>query len=117
MQRFIEQPVSNNLSKSILGKVEALIEKDQKNASKLQILEELNREAMEIAEEPHCRLKEVRLNLTTPLTSEAEASEPENYSEARLKTISRANITSDVPVTLPQEVVVPTCNSSHSKLR
>ena len=30
-------------------------------------------------EEQHCRLEEVRLNLTTPLTSEVEVSEPENY--------------------------------------
>ena len=47
---MIEQQGSSNLLKSILEQVEALIEKEQQNASKLQILEELNREAMEIAE-------------------------------------------------------------------
>ena len=58
---------------------------EQQNASKLQILEEINREATEIAEEQHHRLEEVRINLTTPLTSDAKASEPENYGGARPK--------------------------------
>ena len=66
--------------------MEALKEKEQQNASKLKVLEELNREAMEIAEEQHLRLKEARLNLTIPLTSDTEASEPETYSWARPKT-------------------------------
>ena len=35
---------SSNLPKSILGQVEALIEKRKQNASKLQVLEELNRD-------------------------------------------------------------------------
>ena len=90
-QRLTEQQGSSNLPKSILGHMNALIENEQQNASKLQILEEINREATEIAEEQHHRLKEVSLNLTTPLTSEAEASEPENYGRARPKTTSRAS--------------------------
>ena len=59
---LIEQQGSSNLPAPILGQVEALIEKEQQNASKLQILEEINREATEIAEEQHCRLEEVKLN-------------------------------------------------------
>ena len=70
--------------------MEALIEKEQQNASKLKVLEELNWEATEIAKEQYHRLEEARLNLT-PLTSEVEASEPEKYGEARPKTTSRAN--------------------------
>ena len=41
---------------------------------------------MEIAVEQHHRLEEARMNLTTPLTSEVEASEPENYSGTRPNT-------------------------------
>ena len=80
--------------------MEALIEKEKQNASKLQVPEELNRGATETADEQHCRLKEVRFNLTTPLTSEA--SEPENYGEARPKTTSRAKLMPGTPNTLPQ---------------
>ena len=109
-QSLIEQG-SSNLLKSTLGKVEALTEKEQQNASKLQVLEELNREAMENAEEQHHRLEEARLNLTTPLTSEAEASEPENYGGSRPKTTSRVILTSVVPGMLPQEGVVHKCES------
>ena len=50
------------------------MEKEQQNASKLKVLEELNRLTTEIAKEQHCRLKEARLNLTTSLKFEAEAS-------------------------------------------
>ena len=71
VQRLIEQ-CSCGLPKSILGKVEELIEREKQNTSKLQVLEELQREATEIAEEQHYRPEEARLNLTTPLTSEAE---------------------------------------------
>ena len=98
-QCLMEQQGSSYLSTSILRQVEALIEKEQQNASKLQILEEINREATEITEEQHCRLEKMRLNLTTPLTSE-----PENYGEARPNTKSRANLTSVAPSVLPQEV-------------
>ena len=73
-QHLIEQQGSSNLPTSILGQVEVLIEKEQQNASKPQILEEINSKATEIMEEQHCRLKVVRLNLTTPLISEVEAS-------------------------------------------
>ena len=69
----------------MLGQVEALIQKEQQNASKLQILEEINRKATEIVEDQHHRLEEARLNLTTPLTSKVEASEPQNYGAARSK--------------------------------
>ena len=69
----------------------------------MQILEEINKEATEIAEEQHRRLEEARLNLTTPLTSEVEASEPESYGEARPKIKSRAHVTSVTPSVLPQE--------------
>ena len=48
---------------------------------------------MEIVEEQHWRLEEVRMNLTTPLTCEGEASEPENFAGARLKITSRASLT------------------------
>ena len=58
----------------------------------------------------------MRLNLTTPLTSEVEASEPENYGGERLKTTSRANLTSVTPSVLPQETAAKTYNS-HSKAR
>ena len=44
----------------------------------MQVLEELNREAMETAEEQYCRLEETRLNITTPLTSEDETSKADN---------------------------------------
>ena len=71
---------------------------------------------MEIVEEQHCRLEEIRLNLTTPLTSEAEASEPENYNETRPKTISWANLTLVAPHTLLQEAMAQ-MYSPHSKLR
>ena len=66
VQRLEEQG-SSNLPKSTLGQVEALIEKEKQNASKLQVLEELSREAMEIVEEQYCRLQKVRM----PLTPEA----------------------------------------------
>ena len=107
VQRLVEQG-SSNLQKSIPGQVEALIEKEKQNASMLQVLEEWNREATQIAEEQYHRLKEVRLNLTTPLTSVVEASEP--------NTTLRANLTSVAPNTLPQEAVAQTY-SCHSKLR
>ena len=96
---------SSNLPKSIIGQVEALIAKEQQNASKLQILEEINKEATEIAEEQHRRLEEARLNLTTPLTSEVEASEAEGYGGARPKVKSRAQVTIVTPDVYPQETV------------
>ena len=99
------QQSSGNLPKSIMGQVEALIAKEQQNASKLQILEEINKEATEIAEEQHRRLEEARLNLTTPLTSEVEASEAENYGGARPKVKSRAQVTTVTPDAYHQEAV------------
>ena len=83
--------------------MEALIAKEQQNASKLQILEEINKEALftEVAEEQHCRLEEARLNLTTPLTSEVEASEAESYDGARPKVKSRAQVTTVTPNVYP----------------
>ena len=68
-------------------------------------MEEINKEATEIAEEQHCRLEEARLNLTTPLTSEVEASEAEIYGGARPKVKSRAQVTSVTPSVFPQETV------------
>ena len=103
VQRLVQQS-SGNLPKSIMGQVEALIAKEQQNACKLQILEEINKEATEIAEEQHRRLEEARLNLTTPLTSEVEASEAENYGGARPKVKSRAQVTTVTPY--HQETVV-----------
>ena len=85
--------------------MEALIVKEQQNASKLQILEEINKEATEIAEEQHCRLEEARLNLTKPITSEVKASEAEIYGRARPKAKSRAQVTLVTPSVLPQENV------------
>ena len=79
--------------------------KEQQNASKLQILEEINKEATEIAEEQHHRLEEARSNLTTPLSFEVEASEPESYGGVRPKTKTRANVKSVIPSTLSQETV------------
>ena len=114
-QRLMEQQGSSNLPKSILGQVE-LIAKEQQNASKLQILEEINKEATEIMEEQHHRLKEARLNLTSPLTSGVEASEPESYVRARPKTKSRANVTSVIPSVLPQETMAKKYDS-HSRAR
>ena len=110
-QRLMEQQSSSNLAKSISGQVEALIAKEQQNASKYQILEEINKEATEIVEEQHHRLEEARLNLTTPLTSEVETSEPESYDSARPKTITRANVKSVIPSTLPPETVAKEYNS------
>ena len=106
VQRLMTAQGSSNLPKSILGQLEALIEKEQQNASKLQILGEINREATEIAEEQHHRLEEARINLTTPLTSEAEASEPENYGVARSNITSRTNLISVAPNTVPKEAMV-----------
>ena len=103
VQRLMAQQGCTNLPRSILGQVEALIEKEHQNASKLQILEGLNRENMEIVEEQHHRLEGVRMNLTAHLTSEVEASEPENYGGARPKITSRANLTLVAPNALPQE--------------
>ena len=97
VQRLMEQQSSSN-------QVEALIEKEQQNATKLQILEEINKEATEIAEEQHCRLEEARGNLTTHLTTEVEASEPEIYGGARPKTKSRASVKSAIPSTLPRRL-------------
>ena len=105
VQRLMEQQSSSNLPKSIIGQVEALIVKEQQNASKLQILEEINKEATEIVEEQHCRLEEARLNLTIPLTSEVEASEAEIYGGARPKVKSRAQVILVTPSVLPQEIV------------
>ena len=113
VQRLMEQQSSSNLPKSIIGQVEALIAKEQQNASKLQILEEISKEANEIVEEQHCRLEEARLNLTTPLTSEVEASEPESYGGARPKTTSRAHVTSVTPSVLPQETVAKKYDSHY----
>ena len=93
--------------------MEALIAKEQQNAFKLQILEEINKEATEIVEEQHHRPEEARLNLTTPLTSEVEASEPESYGGARPKTTSRAHVTSVTPSVLPQETVAKTYGSHY----
>ena len=120
-QRLMEQS-SSNLPKSIIGQVEALIAKEQQNASKLQILEEINKEATEIAEEQHHRLEEARLNLTTPLTSEVEASEAESYGGARPKVKSRAQVTIVTPNVYPQETVAKSMivivgSSQNSSLR
>ena len=105
VQWLMEQQSSSNLPKSIIGQVEALIVKEQLNASKLQILEEINKEATEIVEEQHSRLEEARLNLTTPLTSEVEASEAKSYGGARPKVKSRAQVTTATPSVCPQETV------------
>ena len=107
---------SSNLLKSIIGQLEALIEKEHQKASKLQILEDINREATEIVEGQHCRLEEARLNLITPLTSEIEASEADNYGGTRPKTTSRVTLTSAALGVLPQEGVAQTY-SNHSKSR
>ena len=104
VQRLMEQS-SGNLPKSIIGQMEALIAKEHQNASKLQILEEISKEATEIAEEQHHRLEEARFNLTTPLTSEVEASEAEGYGGARPKVKSRAQVTTVTPDVYPQETV------------
>ena len=104
VQRLMEQS-SSNLPKSIIGQVEALIAKEQQNASKFQILEEINKEATDIVEEQHRRLEEARLNFTTPLTSEVEASEAESYGGARPKVKSRAHVTTVTPDVYPQETV------------
>ena len=116
LQCFIEQG-SSYLPKSILGQVEALTQKEQQNASKLQVLKKLNREATEIAEELHCKLEEARFNLTTPLISQAEVSEPEIYGGTRPKTTSWAKLTSAAPDALPQDAVASNYNGSHSELR
>ena len=115
-QRIMAEQRSSNLPKSILGQVEALNEKEHKNASKLQLLEDINREATEIAKEQHCRLKEVRVNLTTPLTFEVKALELEIYGGTRPKATTRAKLTSVAPGVLPQEAVAKRY-SSHSKAR
>ena len=88
-QRLMEQQSSSYLLKSIIGEVGALIVKEQQKASKLQILEEINKEAKEIVNEQHHRLKEARLNLTIPLISKVEASEAVIYGGARPKVKSQ----------------------------
>ena len=113
-QRLMVQQGSSNLPKSILGQVEALIEKEQQNASNLQILEKI--EATEMVKEQQHRLEEVRMNLTTPLTSEVEAYEPENYGGARPTITSRAKLASTAPSVMPQEAVAQ-AYSSHFKSR
>ena len=115
-QRLMEQQSSSNLPKSIIGQVEALIVKEQQNASKLQILEEINKEATEIAGEQYCRFEEARLNLTTPLTSKVEASEAEIYGGARSKVKSRTPVTSVTPSVFPQETVARKYDS-HGRAR
>ena len=115
-QRLIEQQSSNSLPKSIIGQVEALIVKEQQNASRLQILEEINKEATEITEEQHHRLEEARLNLTTYLTSEVEASEAEMYGGARPKVKPSAQITSVTPSVFPQENVAKK-HDSHGRAK
>ena len=109
VQRLMEQQSFSNLPKSIIGQMEALIAKEKQNASK----EEINKEAIEIAEEQHHRLEEARLNLTTPLTSKVEASEPESYGGARPKIKSKAHVTSVTPSVLPQETVAKTYDSHY----
>ena len=104
VQRLMEQS-SSNLPKSIIGQLEALIAKEQQNASKLQILEEINKEATDIAEKEHCRPEEARLNLTTPMTCEVEASEAKSYGGARPKVKSRAQVTTVTPNVYCQETV------------
>ena len=104
VQRLMEQQSSSNLPKSTVGQVETLIVKEQQNASKLQILEEISIEATEIVEEQHHRLEEARLNLTTTLT-EVEASEAEIYGGARPNVKSRAQVTSVTPTVFPEETI------------
>ena len=117
-QRLIEQQSSSNLPKSIVGQVKALIAKEQQNASKLQILEEINnKEVTEIVEEQHCRLEETRLNLTTPLTFDIEASEPESYGGARPKTTSRVHVMSVTPSVLSQETVAKKYDSHYRAMQ
>ena len=96
--------------------MEALIAKEQQNASKLQILEEINKKATEIEEEQHCRLEEARINLTTPLTSEVEASEAESYHGARPKVKSRAQVTTVSSIVDPQETVAKKYDS-HCRIK
>ena len=55
-------------------------------------------------EEQHHRLEEARINLTKPFTSEAEASEQENYGGTRSKTTSRATLTYAAPSVMPQKL-------------
>ena len=116
VQRLMAEQGSSNLPRSILGQVEALMEKEWQNASRLKVLEELNREAMKIVEEQHCRFEEARLKLRRPLISEVEVSQPENYGGARPKITSRANLMLVSPNALAQEAMAQTY-SSHSKLR
>ena len=47
-QTLMAEQSSSNLPKSILVQVEALIEREHQNASKLQILEEINRDARKL---------------------------------------------------------------------
>ena len=56
-QHLMKQQSSSNLPKSILIQVEAVIEKEQQNASKLWTMEEINREATEIAKDNTIDLK------------------------------------------------------------
>ena len=109
VQSLTEQ-YSSDLPKSIQEQVQELIREEKQNTFKIQVLENLQREATLIAKEEHFRLEEARLNLMTSLTSEAE-----NYGD-RPKTISCTKTTPFVPSTLPLEAVAPLHNS-HSSLR
>ena len=63
--------------------------------------------------EQHCRLEEARLNLTTSLTYDVEASEPESYGGARPKITSRAHVTSVTPSVLPKKTVAKKYDSHY----
>ena len=64
-------------------------------------------------EEQHHRLEEARLNLTTPVTSEVEASETESYGGARSKIKTRGHVSSVTPSVLPQDTVGKTYDSHY----
>ena len=83
--------------------MEELIKKQ--DASKLQMLDKLQRDVMEIAEEQYCCLEEARVNITIQMTSQVETSEAENYGRARPTTNLRAKPTSYIKSTLPQKAM------------
>ena len=105
VQSLIHQQ-SSAMPKSIQKQVEDIINKEKQNASELQALEKLQRNATAIAEEQYHQLEEVRGNITTPMTYEAETFETKNYIGERPKTTSRTKLKSYTLRTLPQVAVV-----------
>ena len=81
-QSFITK-CSSDLHRSKQKQVKDLIKKEKQNTSNLQALEKLQRDTTGIVEEQYHWLEEAKVNLTFPMTSEAEISKARNFSGAK----------------------------------